>query len=83
MKFIIAIAMLTSVSAFAQRVKTAPVKENNQMVFIKCATKCGAAQNSNSPVPADTCMKVKLTNGCYCGTQQQINQQMQACEGKK
>jgi uncharacterized membrane protein len=79
MKLILAIAMLTSMSAFAQRLKTAPVKENAHHVFIKCSTKCGAAQNSNKQVPADTCMKVNLTKGCYCGTQQQISEQTQSC----
>lgn len=73
MKFFLTIALFTSLSAFAQKTK------GDATVFIKCATRCGAAQNSNTQVAPDTCMRVKLTKGCFCGTQSQISQSIQSC----
>jgi hypothetical protein len=72
MKFIVIVMLLSAFSAFAQK--------DGKQEIIKCATKCGASENSTKPVPAGTCMKVKLSKGCFCAPASQIDDHIKSCK---
>jgi hypothetical protein len=72
MKIFMVITLLSSFSVFAQK--------GSKQDFIRCATKCGAAENFTKPVTEDTCERVRLSAGCYCGSLNQINDQVKLCK---